>query len=95
MSETILTPELFTRLLGEPIAVRDGAGTSATVNVREVRANDAGSVQSFTVMLDGLEGEHIPQGTYIFSHSELGEHPLFVSPKSELEYELIFSRVSE
>lgn len=86
--------ENLTRILGKEIMVRDDQGNEVPLTVAEVNISslNGDEWEAFSVIYKGDAGFHIPQGTFTFCHSVFGEIDLFVSPKSETEYETVISR---
>jgi hypothetical protein len=86
--------ENLTRILDQEIMVRDDQGNEVPLTVAEVNTSSLNGEEweAFSVIYKGDAGFHIPQGTFTFCHSAFGEIALFVSPKSETEYETVVSR---
>lgn len=86
--------ENLTRILGKEIMVRDDQGNEVPLIVAEVNISslNGDEWEAFSVIYKGGASFHIPQGTFTFCHSVFGEVALFVSPKSETEYETVISR---
>ncbi|WP_330960635.1 DUF6916 family protein [Photobacterium sp. 53610] len=89
------TFERLEKMVGEKISVALDDKTTRNIEITGVqRTNTQNKAwDSFALYLNcgDLEGG-IAQGTYLFSHQKLGEAALFVSPNSEKELEVIFSR---
>ena len=83
----------FSQLIGENLTVRDDNGNTcelAVVKAEESKHADD-EWERFSVMLKGPEGIQIPTGTYLVSHSAIGEQSLFIDPKGPVDYEVIFN----
>jgi len=89
------TFERLEKLVGDKMSMSLDDGTSVDVEITGVTRTGTHSKtwESFALYLDssGLNGA-VEQGTYLFGHDSLGEASLFVSPNSEKELEVIFSR---
>lgn len=79
---------------GELLLVEDTQGNSLSVTVRGVRKGSAhsGDYESFTTHLVDNEPQRIPQGSYNFSHSRIGQHFLFCTATSATDYEIVINR---
>ncbi|MEI8595196.1 DUF6916 family protein [Photobacterium sp. Hal280] len=89
------TFEQLEKLVGDKMSMMLDEGASVDVEITGVKRTGTHSKtwESFALYLDssGLNGA-VEQGTYLFGHDSLGEASLFVSPNSEKELEVIFSR---
>jgi hypothetical protein len=90
----LYTFERLNQLLGQQLQLQDDAGTRVNLTLdRVVKGKlDPNHWESFAAYLTGDPSFHIPQGNYQLEHPELGVASLFLSPKSEVEYELIMNR---
>ena len=79
---------------GESVTVRDTNGAEVELTVTETKKStiDGTLWEGFSVLYQGNSRFHIPQGTYTFSHAVFGELELFLSPKSQTEYETVITR---
>ncbi|MBV7261751.1 hypothetical protein Q4491_07350 [Photobacterium sp. 2_MG-2023] len=89
------TFEKLEKLVGDKMSMTLDKGASCEVEITGVKrtGTHSNTWESFALYLDcsGLNGA-VEQGTYLFGHESLGEAPLFVSPNSAKELEVIFSR---
>ena len=84
-----------TRLVGDQVLVKDsrsGYSLSATVTDVETLALNGEDWESFVVMLEHSGELEMGQGSYDFEHEIFGSLPMFISPKSHTQAEIIVTR---
>lgn len=71
-----------------------GASPAMQLTLRELErtALDGAEWEAFALYLEGDPKRLLPQGTYRLAHPAFGEHDLFLSPKSPVQYEISISR---
>ena len=81
-------------IVGDNVAVSDDEGNQQQLKIDSVSTSSMHGEdwEAFSVLFRGDESFHIPQGTYQFDHPAFGQVSLFVSPKSEIEYETVINR---
>ncbi len=81
-------------LLGEHITLTDSQGSRLQLVIHSVEqgVQRVPQWEAFALYLLGQENIRVPQGSYLFEHPALGAETLFISPKSQLEYEIVFNR---
>lgn len=84
----------LTALLGERITMTDAQGVQAQLVIDHVEKNEqyGPDWEAFAVYLLGQDNLRIPQGCYVFEHPALGAETLFISPKSQLQYEVVINK---
>lgn len=85
------------QLIDVKVLLRDKQGNEAELVIAEVYRGkmDGDEWEAFSVIYSGKAGFFIPQGTYVFIHEKFGEKELFLTPKSETEYETVITRKKE
>ncbi|MFG7351247.1 DUF6916 family protein [Shewanella oncorhynchi] len=84
----------LTALLGDHITLTDSQGSRLQLVIHNVEqgVQSAPQWEAFALYLLGQENIRVPQGNYMFEHPALGAETLFMSPKSQMEYEIVFNR---
>jgi hypothetical protein len=104
MTSIILRHTDFEPLLNETFHLHYGDNERLPVTLTQVRPwgpqtkhpQDESLFQPFALMLQStLRDQYLPQGNFILSHPQLGEHVLFIVPHAPnavgIEYEITFS----
>jgi len=86
--------ENLCQIMGEKVSLKDDQGNGAELTIAEVNKGqlDGDDWEAFSVIFQGEKNVSIPQGTYVFFNENFGEKSLFISPKSETEYETVVTR---
>jgi len=84
----------LSQILGEKVCLKDGQENKVELTITEVNKGqlDGDDWEAFSVIFRGEKNIPIPQGTYVFFNEKFGEKSLFISPKSETEYETVVTR---
>lgn len=87
----------LSRHLGETATLTDDQGHVATLTLAtvETSAMHGDQWESFSLLLTSEQPIAMPQGIYRIAHPQLGEHDLFVSPKSLTDFEVVVNRRRE
>ena len=100
MSTRLPTEEEFRRHLGTKFGVRVQAPRPVELELDEVKAyragaNEAGSMERFSLFFHGPGDLMLPQGTFALEHPSMGELLLFIVPIGQDErgfrYEVVFN----
>lgn len=88
------TFENLNSLRGQTLTLTDAQGNQAMLVIDHVAQGklQATGWDAFALHLCGPEHLHVPQGCYLVEHPKLGAETLFISPKSAVQYEIIFSK---
>ncbi|MDZ4349363.1 MAG: hypothetical protein U1A22_07505 [Xanthomonadaceae bacterium] len=94
MSPSPLDHAALSRHLGESVTLTDDQGNAATLalSTLETSAMHGDQWESFALVLTSEQPISMPQGIYRICHGQLGEHDLFVSPKSYTAFEVVINR---
>lgn len=86
--------EQLIKIKGQTLHVSDPQGNKLSVTISDVQSGAAHSAdyQSFSTQFTDNHPNRIPQGSYTFSHKNIGEHYLFCTALSPTEYEIIINR---
>jgi len=86
--------ENLCQITGEKVCLKDDQGNGVELTIAEVNKGqlDGDDWEAFSVIFQGEKSFSIPQGTYVFFNENFGEKSLFLSPKSETEYETVVTR---
>jgi|GEM_PF-605854 len=86
--------DTLSKLIDDQISVRDKQGNKVLLTLIEVSQHTLNDDdwESFSVLYLGDNNFRIPQGTYTFEHSGFGKKEIFLTPKSETEYETVITR---
>ncbi|NOX43736.1 MAG: hypothetical protein GXP19_08415 [Gammaproteobacteria bacterium] len=81
-------------ILGEKVMLKDDQGKEIELTIAEVYKGtlDGDDWEAFSVIYHGRKDFFISQGVYTFTHEKFGDKSLFLSPKSETEYETVVTR---
>lgn len=84
----------ISQFIGEKVQLRDEQGNVAELSIADVckGAMDGDEWEAFSVIYQGNKDFFVPQGTYFFTSEHFGEKQLFLSPKSDIEYETVVTR---
>ncbi len=80
--------------LGQRITLSDDQGNSVSLSLDRLACSSMHGPEweSFALIMVSDEPIAMTQGVYRIAHPELGEHDLFVSPKSYSEFEIVINR---
>ncbi len=84
----------LSQLVGQPVSLKTAEGEEVSLTVKgagECPLNGE-EWESFYVDLQSDGSFVLAQGTYTISHDTFGSLDLFISPKSETNYEIIVNR---
>lgn len=86
--------ENLCQYMGEKVYLKDDQGKEVELTIAEVNKGqlDGDEWEAFSVIFQGEKSFFVPQGTYLFCNESFGEKSLFLSPKSETEYETVVTR---
>ncbi|MCO7227299.1 hypothetical protein [Pleionea sp. CnH1-48] len=79
---------------GNVVSLMDEHNNTVELTVAEVNAakEHDKDKECFSVLLTGQPSYLLSQGTYNVKHDVIGDVPVFISPNSETEYEIIINR---
>lgn len=88
------TFENLSALRGQLLTLTDSQGNQVELEIAHVAQSTLNGTEwsAFALHLQGQEHVQIPQGCYLFDHPDLGAETLFISPKSHVQYEIIFNK---
>lgn len=91
-----LTYDTCQPLVGKALDVcqpdsRENLSRMTVTDVRH-RAPNGKDYEAFAILLRGDPETHLPQGSYLIKHPDLGESTLFMTPNSIDEYEIVICR---
>lgn len=87
----------FAPLVGQTFILKAGAGAELTLHQATVLGHRRATAQRdpFSLAFRGPQGLFLPQGTYSFSHSALGELEFFITQSGNgpqgSEFEAVFN----
>jgi hypothetical protein len=83
---------------GQTFTAQLDAETACDLELLTVTGRDNPGVRAFSLEFRGPLDRFVPQRTYVFTHADLGEFPMFIVPIAQREdgflYEAVFSRVA-
>lgn len=95
MSE--LEQSTFEGRIGQTFTAQLEDGSAVALELAAVTGRDTPGARAFALELRGPLDRFLPQRTYVFTHVDLGELPIFVVPVGRdgdgFRYEAIFSRL--
>ena len=86
--------ENLNSLRGQALTLTDSQGNQVALVIENVAQSKLNGVEwdAFALYLQGPDHLQVPQGCYLVEHPELGAETLFISPKSAVQYEIIFNK---
>ncbi len=86
--------DTLSKLIGEHVLVSNAQGNMVELTVAEIyKSTQNGETwETFSVIYKGSKDFRISQGTYDFKHTAFGTESIFLTPKSDTEYETIVTR---
>lgn len=80
-------------LVGQSISIIDEGDKSSELTIASIDTGHAhgDKCEDFSLILNGSADAQFEQGTYSFKHDNFGVVPLFMSPNSATEYEIIIN----
>ena len=86
--------DVLDSMRGDQFDVMDESGNQAVLTLVDVKKSSLDGVhwEAFSAIYKGEQSIRIPQGTYRLHHRTFGALSLFLSPKSEVDYEVVVTR---
>ncbi len=87
----------FCELIGDELDVFDGEGNQGILLIKEVILSkfNHDELCGFSIYFTNTNEFYLTQGTYLFRHKFAGECHLFITQKSNSEYESCVTQVKE